>query len=305
MDIIKLLKDYNIQYYEHGKNISGGWIGLQCPFCGDHSTHLGYNVSQDYGFSCWRCGYHSVVSTMSTLTGLSFRKMKQITKEYEGKSHKNVKRVEPRKKSLKFPSNTTGLKNIHKRYLKKRNFDPDYLEQNWDLRGTGFVSHLDNIDLKFRIIIPIYWNEKIISWQSRDVTNNANIRYITCPEEREIIHHKDIVYGKQEHWKDTGILVEGVTDVWRLGFNSFCTFGTQTKNSQIRLIASKFKHVVIIFDQEYSAQKRAKKIASELKFRGVSSEIIKLNNDPADLSQSEANKLINKIYNYGRTKSNT
>ena len=56
-DGISFMDEYNIQYAEHGKNISSSddWVGLACPFCGDASDHLGYSISSGH-FTCWRCG---------------------------------------------------------------------------------------------------------------------------------------------------------------------------------------------------------------------------------------------------------
>ena len=84
---------------------------------------------------------------------------------------------------------------------------------------------LDNINYSHRIIIPYIWNSEIVSFDARDATNKQLNKYQACPLEREIVEHKRILYGTQEMWTDTGICVEGTTDVWRLGTDSFATSG--------------------------------------------------------------------------------
>lgn len=48
MSLKQLLIDYRIPFSEQGKNIGNGWIGLKCPFCDDHSNHLGLNLQYDF-----------------------------------------------------------------------------------------------------------------------------------------------------------------------------------------------------------------------------------------------------------------
>lgn len=296
MDIIQFYKDYGIEYWTSGKNVTKGWCNVQCPHCNDPSNHLGYNLVEDKGFSCWKCGKHSVPETIAELAGVSIKKAKQIIKRYEGHSEAIV---EPKKeigtRPFKLPSGSTQLKKLHKEYLIKRGFDPDYLEKEWGLMGTGPVGFLEDQDFKLRLIIPIYWNGKMVSFQSRDVTGMAEVKYITAPPEFEIVHHKNVVYGKQEEWEDTGIIVEGATDVWRLGPMSLATFGTNFTPKQIRVIAKNFDRVITMFDPEPQAQERARQMRSELAFRGVKCRNIVLNCDPGDLKQEDADRIVKRI----------
>ena len=54
-DIVAYLDEKGIEYVTEGKNVSAGWIGLQCPYCSDQSNHLGVCLDGK-GFSCFRCG---------------------------------------------------------------------------------------------------------------------------------------------------------------------------------------------------------------------------------------------------------
>lgn len=298
MDIIQFYQDYNINYKEEGehKHARPGWVNTPCPFCiGNPGYHLGYQINQEY-FFCWRCGWHSVVDVIAALAGVSFKEAKRLAKLYgmTGVIIKKTKKAKP-KKPYQMPSNIISLSDRHKEYLSKRGYDPEFLERYWYLTATGPLSRLDKINYNWRIIIPIIWNAEACSFTSRDITGINDLKYISCPKDREKIEHKTILYGKQELWKPTGICVEGPTDVWRLGTNSFGLFGIEYTRTQIRLIANTFKKVVVIFDPDPQAQRMAKKLVNELKFRGVDAYNLTLDTDPGSMSQDDANHLLKEI----------
>jgi hypothetical protein len=303
MQIKKLLTDYNIPFDTHGKNISTGWIGLQCPFCNDKSNHLGYDLNQKdskKGFSCWKCGWHSTIDTISILLHLSKNTAKQIVQQYKGQDTTKTKTKELTKQTFVFPSNTGELMSNHLLYLERRNFDPEYLKNVWDIQGTGITSILidseRNIyDYKLRILIPIYWAGQIVSFQTRDITDRADQRYKACPKPFEILHHKEILFINKKKLGNntTGLCVEGVFDCFRLGLDSFATFGTKVTPLQVREMARIYKKIFVIFDPEEQAQKYAEKLIAELRFRGVKAEniLLKKGQDPASLSAEEARYL--------------
>lgn len=295
MDIIRLFEDYGIAYAsEEERHYRPGWVNVPCPFCtGNPGYHLGYDTSTDH-FYCWRCGHKHNDTALSKILGVSMREAKGIIRQYGGLTTtiEKVSKVKVRLKSHKLPTGCTELQSNHRKYLEKRGFDCNHLIKTWGLLGTGPLSKLDNIDFKHRIIIPIYWEGKQVSFQSRDITDKHRLRYITCPKERELIHHKHILYGKQEVWGDTGICVEGITDVWRFGVNAFATFGIEYTTRQIRVIANTFKRVFVVFDDDPQAVVQADKLVQELLFRNVQAERITITGDPGGMKQDEANYLV-------------
>jgi len=296
MNIIQLLKDYNIPYHEEGKNISAGWIGLSCPHCNDTSTHMGYNLDGNY-FTCWRCGGHSIPSTLSALLGITnYKKVKEIIKQYSSTIALVEELKTPiQKHPFKLPSNSEPLQKQHKAYLEGRGFDPDYLEKLWGLKGTGVYSKLDNIDYRFRIVIPFVWGGRVVSFDTRDITGKDQGRYKACPKERELISHKEIIYGKQELFKRSAICVEGPTDCWRFGSDSFAVSGIKYTNTQLRVIAQTFKRVAVCFDGEEQAQTQAAKMVAELRFRKVDAFTVDIEGDPGAMNQSEADYLVKQL----------
>jgi hypothetical protein len=248
-------------------------------------------------FSCYRCGGNSIYKVLSALLKINnYKELKAIIQRYDTVILKSKEpQVKMRVKAHKLPSNCAPLQANHRKYLEMRNFDPDLLVKTWGLLGTGVYSKLDNIDYKFRIIIPFIWGGQQVSFDSRDITGKDPGRYKACPKDRELIPHKEILYGKQECWKETGILVEGPTDVWRLGTSSFAVSGIKYTNKQVREIFRFFKRVAVVFDSDPQAKIQANKIVAELKFRGVDAFRVDIDDDPGSMKQEDADYLVKQL----------
>jgi len=297
MDIQQLYKDFGVDYQTEGKHTRQGWIGINCPWCsGSQDYHLGYNLTNNF-FTCFRCGYHPIVPTIALVLRVDNSKAYKIVKEYGLLVNPYVKPQQSDVKiEFKLPSGIMPLTDQHKRYLEKRLFDPEYLERKYNLQSTGPIALLDHSDYRHRIMIPYYWNYEQVSFDSRDVTGKNTSKYMACPKNREIIPHKEILYGAQEKWNSTGICVEGCTDVWRFGDNSFAVSGIKYTPKQVRLITKTFKRVFVCFDGEESqALEQANKLVSELKFRGVDSFRVDIEGDPGGMDQKEANYLVKQL----------
>lgn len=297
MNLVQLYEDFNVPHATEGqKHCQPGWVNTPCPFCtGNPGMHLGYNLSEDY-YHCWRCGGHPTPKTISKLIGVTESEAKKLLRKY--KIRINISKepvVKIRAKAHKFPSGVGIMKSNHRKYLEGRGFDPEKLEKEWNLFGTGPISLLDGIDYKHRIMAPIYWDNEQVTFQARDITDRHGLKYMACPKDRELIHHKHILYGKQSKWKETGVCVEGITDVWRLGEQSFCTFGIEYTSMQLRLIAKLFKRVFILFDPEGQATKQAVTLMNELKFRGMEASTLLLDSDPGSMKQEDADYLIKNL----------
>ena len=42
-DIISYLENRGVSYWTEGKNVTDGWVNINCPFSPDPSNHLGIN----------------------------------------------------------------------------------------------------------------------------------------------------------------------------------------------------------------------------------------------------------------------
>jgi hypothetical protein len=299
MDIVQLYQDYGLDYKTEGhKHCRPGWVNIECPFCsGNPGYHLSYNLEGDY-FLCWRCGWHPIKETISQLLNVTEAEARKIVKQYGLYLAKSVKQTEKQFniKPHVLPPLSEPIQKQHIKYLQNRNFDPQYLQREFFILGTGPISLLDGLNYKLRIIIPFIWEGREISFDSRDITNKHPYKYMACPLAREIIPHKYILYGRQDKWTTTGIAVEGPTDVWRFGFNSFATSGIKYTPEQVRAIAKIFTRVPVCFDGgEPQAQEQAHKLKADLRFRGVDSFVVDITGDPGAMDQKEANYLVKQL----------
>jgi len=285
----QFLDDFGINNTQQGKHARAGWVQIRCPFCSGHSGwHGGFNIRKGY-YNCWRCGWHSLQDTIMKLLNCDFFSAKTYLAKYNDlpESPQNIGRPKIRHASkISYPSTCQPLGDLHKKYLQNRNFDPDELIIEWDLKGTSYIG-----DYKFRIIAPIYFQGQLVSYQGRDITGKQTAKYKACAIANETIHHKHILYGIDKAKGDSVIVVEGITDVWRLGSGSVATFGIEFTLSQVRLLKDRFQKFIIFFDNEGQAQIQADKLAALLSGFNRQVEMIDTESDPGELSPQEAKQL--------------
>jgi hypothetical protein len=301
MDLISLFQDYGVVYYTEGfKYCRPGWINVDCPFCtatNHPGPHLGFELDSPHAH-CWACGLHPLNLAIAKLLNVNEKEVPAILKNYGSllKISTDEIAAKIKLKPHKLPSGTMPLQSNHRKYLESRNFDPDELIKMWGLLGTGPISKLDKIDYNFRIIIPFIWSKEQVSFDSRDITGKQMAKYKACPKERELIPHKEILFGRQDLWKETGIIVEGPFDVFRFGRYAAATSGIAFTPKQVRVIAKTFKRVGVCFDgQEKQALEQANKLVAELKFRGVDTFRIDIIGDPGAMDQKEADYIVKQV----------
>lgn len=307
MDIAQLYEDFGLDARTEGhKHCRPGFINVECPFCTTAYTnpgfHLSYNLRFNY-FVCWRCGWHPIPQSIAALLKVTLREAYQIIRKYDGDILIPTQTKEQKKNKYEFrlPPLTTDLLPAHLKYLEKRKFDPDRIKRIWGILGTGPVSKIKfddkTIDYKLRIVIPFYWGGKIVSFDSRAISKNTDVKYLACPLELEEIPHKEILYANQKYWKDRKIIiVEGPTDTWRFGPKSAATSGIKFTTAQLRFIANNFDRIAVVYDDNPDeAIKKAEELVAELKFRGKDAYRIAIKGDPGAMDQNEADYLVKNI----------
>lgn len=294
IDFKRFCNDYSIPYTD---KTSSGWVNVNCPFCDDKGMHLGINTSRGYT-SCFKCGGHPLSKVIAILTGASYSVVKDIVKKYSTFSVK-VRRQDDRKNipsQIILPTGTQELTQKAKNYLINRNFDPDKLIQDWGIRSTGHIGFY-----KHRILAPIYQNQQLVSYQCRDITDKHSKKYLACHQEEEIMRHQHCVYGLDQAQNKKCLVVEGITDVWRLGYGAIATFGIGFTKQQARLIAMNFNIVFIMYDSEPQAQEQAEKLGFLISSAFTNPiEVINLpflidNIDPGGLPQDTADEIMKEI----------
>lgn len=304
MDIIELLDEYDIEYWTSGKNVSHGWIGLRCPFCEDYSNHLGIH-KKSLACRCWKCGKHNLKSVLREVLEISHKEAFKISKRLEGQpggadetqnsvlsnyaSGEKIVAVRlPEESSRRFPK-------LHTEYLRHRNFAPLKTIRKYRLKA---VENLGKY--KFRIIIPIIFQGKIVSFTSRDVTGMASIPYLAADQKR-YPNPKHFLYNIDSIPKGgNAVLVEGPTDVWRLGDGAISCLGVEHHETQlVHLYKKKVNTLFVLYDNDEPGRRASRMIAKRSIPFVNQVEIVKLNlegvNDPGEMSKEEAEILMEEL----------
>lgn len=296
----RLLSDHHIPYVTEGPHTTEGWVNIHCPFChGPKNFHLGINTTGG-GCHCWRCGAHTLSDTLSATLGIGNGPARALIVKYKGRGVSTRTRAPERivAATLKLPKPNAPLAGRYRRYVAERGFDPEQLEAEWGLRQTGPVSMMDGISYSHRILIPIRWSGRLVSFQTRDITNTSDRKYLACPNARELIPHKTILYGDQAHWTttDTMIVVEGVTDVWRLGHCAAATFGIEYRLEQMLQMVRHAHRFFIVYDNEPHAQEQARRLAVQLRALAKQAVVVPPpGTDPGAMSQDDADHFVRQL----------
>lgn len=291
-DAIGFFQAYGIEYVTEGeKHCREGWVQIRCPFCvGNPGWHLGYSL--EFGFwNCWRCGYKRTWDVVLALLEGDKRKTAEVMEEFKGRPVGRRKRQFEHPEVLELPQGLQPLTKRARKYLEDRKFDPDMLEAVWKIQSTSNIGRLS-----YRIFIPIFIDGKMVSWQCRDITGLSSSKYLAQAEDKEILNNKDVLYGIDQAPTDTCVIVEGVTDVWRLGPGAVATFGIKYKHSQVVSLVSTFKKFHVLFDPDPQAVVQAESLASDISVFGVDVKVWYLDKyDTGDMPQEEADAFMREV----------
>ena len=308
-DFLRFCNEQRIPFVAEGhKHCRPGWIQLEhdCFFCtGNEGHHLGFNMQDGY-FNCWRCGFHKTNDVVAALLNStpSSKEVRDMVRQYQIDPSLQIKAGTKRKKvkhaaECVLPYGCGPLQKRHLSYLRSRRYvDPKLLGQLWGLQATGPLG-----PYKFRIIAPIFHGGRLVSYQGRDVTNKADLKYKACKKVDEVRDHKRCLYGD---WliedKETIVVVEGIADAWRLGPGAVATFGIEYKMAQV-LLLKEYRNRHIFFDSaDPQAMAQAFKLADELSAFSGKTFVLKCKwKDPGEMPQVEANKLMRRIFKRSTT----
>lgn len=284
-DVYQFLTDYFLNPTTQGPNSSPGWVNIKCPMCDDHSDHGGFNLISGK-YNCWKCGPHDVARVVQQLLGCRIDEAKEIIWSYSTRRSVLVasqKRPTSRVSKVDVPGGP--MAQIHKKYLVARNFNPDKIYEQYHVLGTGPSPD----SYRYRLVIPIIHKGIVVSFQTRDVTGQAELRYKSCPIELSLIHYKRLIYGLENYPGDTVGVVEGVFDRWRLGSGFGCGFGTSLTHAQLKVLSA-YRRIIFVFDPcEQPSWDKAGKYVRMLRGLGCEAERVRWNEkrDPAELTEQE------------------
>lgn len=295
IDTKALLESLEIEYSDKGENTTSGWVNITCPFCGDHMNHCGINTETNL-FHCWICSEKGdIIKLIREIKNISYRHAERLANNYlmdvgtlyrsEEEKQSYDKCNQEKIPFLSYPKPIfTSAPEPHRKYLESRNFDPDFLTRKYKLKFT-----FNTGDYRFRIIAPITFDGKEVSWIAADVIRKEAIPYIKCPKEQSIISANDCLYNIDTAGEAV-FLVEGITDVWRCGDGFVASMTKNINSAQIQqLIDKNIKKVFVMYDSDavIGAKKTANKLSGLFK-----TEVIELSDgDPADLSKEEVTEI--------------
>jgi len=294
--IIDIFDNFGIPNWTSGKNVTRGWVNIQCPFCDDGSNHCGTNPGTEI-FSCWRCGKTGhFVDLLVELTGLPFSQCKGIVSE----SSISFKEHDEEEVSESDSVDTVEVK-LPERFeliTNDTNFPllDSYLERRNILRTT-LIEHGCGIcrvgKYMNRMIIPVFYRRELVSFQAADLSGFANLKYRSAPKEmgsiNNFLYNYDKIVGKRM------IVVEGVLDAWRIGNEAVAAFTSDLTPEQKKLIIDKgLEELYICFDCELTAYYKAVEEAKEFEAYVSVVEVVKLpyGKDPDELGREEVYKCI-------------
>ena len=271
--IIELLEQYNIPYIKSGKNVGKKAIaGVHCPFCGDD---FGYHVGilkykNYYYYKCWKNSSHkgSIDKLFSVLLSKSIDECKNLLtldlnnvilyteNEEEEKKLGGVQNLEflPEFK----PINGKGIYSIFQEYLKRRGFNNvEETKNRFNLKCC--ISGL----WAYRLIIPIYFEHKLVSWSGRSINENL-LRYKDLSINESVRHVKYNLFDYDyinNSITNKLYVCEGQFDAMKLSLysknNATCIFTTSIRQEQIELLyklSLKYKELILILDKNAEVQ---------------------------------------------------
>jgi len=299
VNIESYLSSRHIYVSDSGKNVSDGWIGIECPFCpdGDPSQHLGINLDTK-GISCWRCDTTGTIiklvmalehvnaeSAVTTLNKFSDKKIYVTTKKSKDRA---LLEREPISKYKLLLENDLAI--AHRQWLEKRNFNPEEIYNKYKLKCFGPIG-----DFKLRLMIPFYRRATFLTFSTRDITDLSDTPYIHCPIEQSLVDAKRYLYNL-DTVSDTVIVVEGFTDVWRIGDGCVSTQGIKYVVEQLFLLRN-VKRAFFMYDSEKFAIEAAEKAARAASTFIPHVEIYELSEgDPADMTEGDVKSLRKTIF---------
>ena len=273
IDFVGLFKRYNVPY---SLTVNRGWVNSNCPYCDTKldSFNMGFNPTGEY-CNCWKCGTHELKDSLSLILRIPKREMDDVIKPFKGKNaiSSNLGRKIALAKSLELPSD--GFTKAERRYLEKRDYDPDLLHDKYGVVGGGITGKW-----KYRIIIPIYYNHRLVSWTARSILGKDEIKELGIPRyknlsiEESVMNPKDTFFNLDNCRHDEVVLTEGSFDVMRFGDDWMCSLGTQLTQNQLRLLSERFRKVYMMFDNEDEAQDKARKFAMQIASMGLEVEVV-------------------------------
>ena len=258
MTVVELLEEHRIPYRKRAD-----WYNVCCPFCiSDTGYHLG--ISDNGIATCFKCGWHSMESTLHALLDCGYATAKRYTHTMYGN-----KPVVSESDDVHFciPSDGKLVDSMRAfNYMIERMHhltgeQLKHLADVYDIRYTKY--EYADMMLAGRIVFPNIYRGKAVSWQVRDYLGMHKCKYLTAPKDGELLFHKDFLWGIDNVPYDKVVVCEGVMDALSIGEGAVHTHGVKFSHSQVCELMS-FSDVYICYDSDEAGRDGARRLASLL-----------------------------------------
>ena len=142
-----------------------------------------------------------------------------------GERTKFIKTKRENAKRIKIPGSREPRQR-HIDYLEGRGYNFDYLSDKYQLHYTNGL----DVGWEHRVVLPIYYNHQVVSYQARDITGKSSIRYRSATPEESLIHYKEVIFGLDDWQGSVCGIVEGAYDVFRMGAGVGTGFGSALRS---------------------------------------------------------------------------
>lgn len=286
---------------------ASGWTTVHCPLHEDKNPSCGVRINEDGSgvYNCFSCGSHGTLRQLyREINGVSINRDLGIPWDKQEESEASTlvrlfkKDTQHYEEEIKDPVVNIGMKGvlvpvenspIAKQYLAKRKISLD-VAKSMKMKYAIEAYTYDKLDpsnkeqrMNFsnRLIIPIFENGKILSYEGRDVAGKKawetkQIREGTSFLYKKCIYPKgastNTLYQLDKLNKDEHIyFLEGLMDLAILRedkyfneSNSTTIFGASITNRQLQLL-SEFKSFTYIIDNDLAGWRSLKRLKDKLK----------------------------------------
>lgn len=330
-DWVAFLDQQRIEYSTKGRNVSSGNVAIKCPWCGvaDPSEHLAISLN-GRGYVCQRNRAHrgkSDARLVQILLRCSYELAQAMVRgasflpdDWHARVLRNLvpERMPPieEPKPIGLPEGFRAIgRSVSSRpyvnYLLRRNYTSNQIKRFFD---RWHIMYAPRTSFRGRIIFPVYFEGKLVSWTGRSIAADPFIRYKTLSTDAEKAKKDEmpVALGPINDyllWWDylltcdahTIVLVEGPFDAlkimtlgWGRGIVSTCFFTSSPSPSQIDLLHEllpRFKRRLLLLDANTEAMQLV--ITSELTTLGL--ERLRLptgTKDPGLLTEGTFDRLV-------------
>lgn len=191
-------------------------------------------------------------------------------------------------------------------YLISRGFDPTELSNNYFVKyvpeGTTYMDGEEEKEFfDERLLIPIIQGRVMVSWQARRAKDLHKDKYKylnepSCKKATYLYNMDRALFHKRI------VIVEGVTDVWRLGDNAIAIFGkkpSKTQRDMMKTLWGFNGQAVLCMDPDVDTKERDDIIGllrEARAFPGGVAELRLTGGDPAEYEYSELTEMIEEAF---------